>query len=72
MTPRERRQAEEEKNVLDALKTTGGYFTTFWALQTQYRAAAIERLESRGAIATVRLQFPMMRAIIKSELALAL
>lgn len=72
MTPRERRQAEEEKNVLAELKTTGGYFTTFWAMQTQYRQAAIERLEARGVLITVRLQFPMMRAVIGSRLPLAL
>lgn len=63
MTNREKYQVQEEHNVIAELKTTGGYFTTFWATQTQYRAAAIERLEARGMIKTERMAFPLMRAI---------
>lgn len=56
-------QADQEAAVLAELRETQGYFTVYWAMQTQYRAAALHRLESRGAIAAVRLEFPMMRAI---------
>ena len=60
-------QAEQEAAVLAELRETQGYFTIYWAMQTQYRAAALFRLEERGAIATVRLEFPMMRAMPTQE-----
>lgn len=61
-------QADQEAAVLSELRETKGYFTIYWAMQTQYRAAALFRLESRGAIATIKLEFPMMRALATAEL----
>jgi len=58
-------RADQETAVLSALRETHGYFTIFWATQTQYRAAAIMRLESRGEIVTEKLAFPLLRARIK-------
>ena len=57
-------KAAQEQAVINALKTTQGYFTVFWATETQYRAAAIERLEARGAIRVERLGFPLLRAVL--------
>jgi hypothetical protein len=36
---------DQEAAVLSALRETQGYFTLFWATQTQYRALALERIE---------------------------
>jgi len=58
-------RADQETAVLSALRETHGYFTIFWATETQYRALALERLESRGEIVTEKLAFPLMRAWLK-------
>lgn len=71
-TKREQYQAQEEKNVLEAIASTGGYFTVYWATETQYRAAALGRLETRGVIRTERLRFPLLRASVQEGLLPAL
>jgi hypothetical protein len=44
-----RTRAGQEAVVLDEVRGHGG-FTVFWATETAQRAAAIERLELRGAL----------------------
>jgi len=61
-------KAAQEAAVLEALKETRGYFSIYWAMQTQYRAAALARLESRGEIMTERMAFPLCQATIKAGL----
>lgn len=48
MSDREKMEAAEEADVLDSLRATRRFFTTAWRYQSQYRAKAFERLESRG------------------------
>lgn len=58
---------DHETEVLEALRKTGGFFTTYWQHETQYRAAAIERLEARGVlIDDTKLPFPRRHVRIEA------
>jgi len=58
---------DQEADIISALRETDGYFTIYWAMQTQYRQAAIERLEARGVIVPdIELPFPSRHVRIKA------
>ena len=67
VTQTNRRMHTEEDTVIQEIVKNGG-FSTFWAHENSYRAAAILRLAQRGDITQTGEKFPFISYTLRKRL----